>query len=103
LVSEQEQMYHHPSQQQVPPPLEWRPDVERLKVEIEAARRTGNSDHLAIAEAECWIELIDAELASRRNANDLEADRLKRWRSEIEHLLSGGQGPARTHMQVRRA
>jgi hypothetical protein len=96
-------MYHHPSQQQVPPPLEWRPDIERLKTEIETARRTGNFEHLAIAEAECWLDLIEAELAARRSANDLEADRLRHWRSEIERLLSGGQGPARTHMQLRRA
>jgi hypothetical protein len=97
-------MYHSTQQQQGPRHLEWRPDVERLRSEIEEARRTGNLEHLAIAEAECWIDLIDAELSARRSVDDPDIDRLTRWRSEIEALLkTGGREPARSVAQARRS
>jgi hypothetical protein len=97
-------MYHHPSQQLVAPQLEWRPDIDRLRGEIEEARRTGNGEHLAIAEAECWIDLIDAELTARRKDDDPEVSHLKQWRLELATLLrAGGRGLVQSSVQARRA
>ena len=69
-------------------PLEWQPNVERLRTEITAARRAGRSDDLAIAEAECWIDLIDAEISARRHRiDDPELGRLRRWKAELTAML----------------
>jgi hypothetical protein len=88
-------MYHYSTQPPAPAHLEWRPDVERLRTEIEQARRTGNLEHLAIAEAECWIDLIDAELSARRDTDDAEIEQLIRWRSEIAAMLKTDLAQAR--------
>jgi hypothetical protein len=70
------------------PPLEWKPDLDRLRAEIDAARRTGRTDDLAIAEAECWIDLIDSELSARRNRiADPELAKLRRWKAELTAML----------------
>jgi hypothetical protein len=79
-------MYHTPLTA-LPAQVEWRPDIERLRNEIETARRTGNLEHLAIAEAECWIDLIDAELSARRDTSDPEIRQLKAWRAEMSSML----------------
>lgn len=68
--------------------LEWKPDIERLRAEIDAARRVGRTDDLAIAEAECWIDLIEAELAARwDHLNDPELGRLRRWKADLTSML----------------
>lgn len=68
--------------------LEWRPNVDRLRTEIAAARRAGRTDDLAIAEAECWIDLIDAEIVARRDRiDDPELGRLRRWKAELTAML----------------
>ena len=66
--------------------MEWRPNIERLRQEIGAARRLGQTDSLAEAEAECWIDLIDAELSARRG-DDPEVRRLCAWRADLKALL----------------
>lgn len=85
------QMKHFTYQTQGSPAtaaLEWKPDTERLRTEIGTARRAGHNDHLAIAEAECWIDLIDAELSARRDGlDDPEIDRLKRWKADLTSML----------------
>ena len=69
-------------------PLEWTPNIERLRTEITAARRAGRTDDLAIAEAECWIDLIDAEISARRDRiDDPELGRLRRWKAELTAML----------------
>jgi hypothetical protein len=68
--------------------LEWKPDIERLRTEIEAARQVGRTDDLAIAEAECWIALIDAELPARGdNLDDPELRKLRRWKADLATML----------------
>jgi hypothetical protein len=69
--------------------LEWKPNIERLRTEIGTARRAGQSDHLAVAEAECWVDLIDAELAARRDRlDDPEVHKLRRWKADLSSMLS---------------
>lgn len=79
-------MYHAPLTA-LPAHVEWRPDIDRLRTEIETARKSGNFEHLAIAEAECWIDLIDAELTSRKDASDPAVRQLRSWRAEISAML----------------
>ncbi len=68
--------------------LEWKPDIERLRTEIDTARQIGRTDDLAIAEAECWIDLIDAELSARRdNLDDPELRKLTRWKADLTMML----------------
>jgi hypothetical protein len=68
--------------------LEWKPDLERLRAEIDAARRRGHTDDLAIAEAECWIDLIDAELSARwDHLADPEVGKLRHWKAELTAML----------------
>jgi hypothetical protein len=70
------------------PPLEWKPNVDRLRTEITAARHAGHTDDLAIAEAECWIDLIDAEISARCDRiEDPELGRLRRWKAELTAML----------------
>ena len=88
-------MYHYSTQPPVPAPFEWRPDIEGLRTEIEQARRTGNLEHLAIAEAECWIDLINAELSARHGTDNAETEQFTRWRSEIEAMLKMDLAQAR--------
>lgn len=50
-----------------PEPLfDWRPDAERLSREVRSAELKGRRDDLTLAEIECSMDLIDAELAGRR-------------------------------------
>jgi len=68
--------------------LEWKPDLERLRTEIAAARRAGHTDDLAIAEAECWIDLIDAEVSARRDhRDDPELSKLRRWKADLAAMI----------------
>jgi len=48
--------------------FDWRADLERLEAAAEAARRTHNFDPWALAEGECWLDLIEAELVALRRA-----------------------------------
>lgn len=50
-----------------PEPLfDWEPDAERLAREVRSAELKGQRDELTLAEIECSMDLIDAELSSRR-------------------------------------
>lgn len=44
----------------------WKPDVERFKLEVDLARASGAGDWLTLAEMECSLDLIDADLAALR-------------------------------------
>lgn len=69
-------------------PIEWKPDLERLRTEIATARRTGRMDDFAIAEAECWIDLIDAEVSARRDhLDDPELIKLRRWKADLNAMI----------------
>lgn len=74
--------------------IEWRPDIDRLRKEIDTALGRGQADDLAVAEAECWMDLIDAELSARRGRTmDAQVNQLKLWRAELAALIQRAQGP----------
>jgi hypothetical protein len=78
--------------------LEWQPDVERLQQEINAALASGQTDHLAVAEAECWIDLIDAELSARRGrTSDTQLSKLRLWRHKLAALVQRARTPTIEH------
>ena len=69
---------------------DWQPDLERLKRETRQAKDSGRSDPWTLAEAECWIDLIDAEIAAHAH---LGADQtvavplLRTWKAELGALV----------------
>lgn len=72
--------------------FDWRPDLERLEKAAEAARRTHNADPWTLAEAECWLDLIEAELIALKHAPpDAVAEssrrQLEAWRKRVEAMI----------------
>ena len=69
--------------------LGWAPSIERLRADYEAARAAGELDPWSIVEAECWLDLIEAELSAKSTKADPElCARLVGWRQEIASLLA---------------
>jgi hypothetical protein len=74
-------------------PFDWRPAIERLREEAEAARAAGKSDPFAQIEAECWIDLIDAEIAAQKRLDQSRPEvaaaihELRHWRVELQLIL----------------
>jgi len=71
--------------------FDWQLDVQRLEREADKAAATGAVDPWTLIEAECSLDLIDAELLALRHAP---ADRatasfslLQRWRARTEALV----------------
>ena len=72
----------------LPDRLGWTPNIERLARDYEAARSSGRPDPWAIVEAECWLDLIEAELtATATQADPALRAQLLGWRQEIGRLL----------------
>ncbi len=46
--------------------FDWRPDLERLRAEADAAAREHRTDPYTEVEAECWLDLVHAEMASQK-------------------------------------
>ena len=68
--------------------LGWAPNIQRLRADYEAARDAGQLDPWSIIEAECWLDLIEAELSAKSTqANPDLCARLVGWRQEIASLL----------------
>ena len=42
----------------------WKPDLARFRQEVQEARETGVGDGLTLAEMECCLDLIDADLVA---------------------------------------
>jgi hypothetical protein len=63
----------------------WKPDVARFQRELKDARATGLGDPLALAEMECSLDLIDADLCAL-NAVKAKDHRTDRWRTEAQRL-----------------
>jgi hypothetical protein len=74
-------------------PLDWQPAIERLRGDAEAARAAGKSDPFAQIEAECWIDLIDAEIAAQKQLDQSRPEvaaamhELRHWRVELQLIL----------------
>lgn len=49
------------------PLLDWRPDLVRFEQEVHEAQRAGYGDPLTLAEMECSLDLIDADLLALRS------------------------------------
>jgi hypothetical protein len=87
------QMDIRPASQQRPEFLfDWQVDVERLEGEAQAAAERRQADDWALVEAECSLDLIDAELAAARaSRGDKEATatirQLSAWRARVERTV----------------
>ena len=69
--------------------LGWTPTIERLRADYEAAQATGRLDPWSITEAECWLDLIEAELSAKSTqADPYLCAVLVGWRQEIASLLA---------------
>lgn len=69
--------------------LGWAPNIERLRADYEAARSVGELDHWSITEAECWLDLIEAELSAKATQADPDlCAQLVSWRQEIGGLIA---------------
>lgn len=72
--------------------LDWEPPIERLRTEARAAKETGRPDPWSRVEAECWIDLIDAELSAQRAARERGLASpaigvLRQWRAELQLIV----------------
>lgn len=62
------------TQELLPPSLiyvteTWKPDMARFRREVEDAKSSGIGDSLTLAEMECSLDLIDADLSALRSSN----------------------------------
>lgn len=64
---------------------DWLPDIERLKRETQLARESGRPDPWSLAEAECWRDLVEAEIAAQthRGASRDVMQVLRIWKAEL--------------------
>ena len=73
--------------------FDWVPHVDRLKREAEEASLAGREAPWALAEAECWLDLVEAELeahrAMRQDRPEVAAGlhRLQLWRTELQFII----------------
>jgi hypothetical protein len=68
--------------------FDWRPDLARLERAANEALAQNHPDPWTLAEAECWLDLIDAELVAVNNARAdprmaRSRDQLQRWRDRV--------------------
>lgn len=75
-----------------PARFDWEPPVERLRSEAAMARDSGRPDPWTLVEAECWIDLIDAELSAQRSGRDpgtrsAAISLLRHWRAELQLIV----------------
>jgi hypothetical protein len=71
--------------------FDWQLDVERLEREARGARLAGTPDPWTRIEAECSLDLIEAELTALRGREQAEAGdsvvQLRSWKARIERVL----------------
>lgn len=71
--------------------FDWQLDVQRLEREAKAAATAGREDPWALAEAECSLDLIDAELVALRGRGAHEAGdsvvQLRSWKARLERVI----------------
>jgi hypothetical protein len=68
---------------------DWMPDIERLKREAQLAKESGRPDPWSLAEAECWRDLIEAEIAAQthRGAGGDIVQMLRIWKAELGTII----------------
>lgn len=68
---------------------DWMPDIERLKRETQLAKESIRPDPWSLAEAECWRDLIEAEIAAQthRGAGDDVMQMLRIWKAELGTII----------------
>jgi hypothetical protein len=73
--------------------FDWSPHLDRLEKEASEAQQTRRADPWALAEAECWLELIDAEIAAHRALPQTRPEvttglaKLLQWRGELKLII----------------
>jgi hypothetical protein len=68
--------------------FDWAPAIERLEREYSAAADRDRTDPWALAEAECWLDLVHAELMAAKGRNDLSTvSRLEAWAAKLSGLV----------------
>jgi len=72
------------------PLFDWAPDAERLDREVRSAELNGRRDELTLAEIECSMDLLDAEIAAlrQRPQADLSVDPELKERTAIRRRLA---------------
>lgn len=71
----------------------WKPDIARFTKELEDARTTGSGDPLTLAEMECSLDLIDADLCalkamkSRDHRTEMSRTEAQRLRETLANLI----------------
>ena len=70
--------------------FDWAPDAERLEREVRSAELKGVRDDLTLAEIECSIDLLDAEIEAFRHdsRSDLTARPQLRERNQVRRKLA---------------
>jgi hypothetical protein len=67
--------------------IAWHPNLDRLRREAELARMGHAVDPWSVVEAECWLDLIEAELSAKAIRSDPKARaQLVVWRTELARL-----------------
>jgi hypothetical protein len=70
-------------------PSDWAPPLERLETETEVALERRQADPWALAEAECWLDLVHAEVVAAGTRGDLAAiTRLDDWATRLRGLIA---------------
>lgn len=72
---------------------EWQPDMGRYRRDVEEAVRNRNGDPLALAEMECSLDLVDADLAALRSGKEdirtlMSQDLALEVRRELQGLIT---------------
>jgi hypothetical protein len=70
--------------------FDWAPDAERLEREVRSAELKGVRDDLTLAEIECSLDLLDAEIEAFRHGSrpDLSVHPQLRERIEVRRKLA---------------
>jgi hypothetical protein len=73
--------------------FDWAPHLDRLREEAAVASLAGRRDPWALVEAECWLDLIDAEIAAHRKLPQSRPEvveglkQLTTWRGELQLVI----------------
>lgn len=73
------------------PLFDWKLDVQRLEREAKATLSAGRSDPWTIVEAECSLDLIEAELVALKGRDSRQVTdsivELRSWKARVERVI----------------